>query len=749
MPAAADHNLRPLPLPAAYELRPVVAPAAATTTAASAPAAAASATLADAVDEDTELARIERELQRLELEKQNVRRMQRIVLLTPDVVAKTNAMTLELLSLSASQAEDSEEDADDKPARGLNESPRDLRHGGVQAHIDTGDEPLAQSLSRYRSMRSAEDIETKLRKLRVILNKLSAEDLPKLVQSVEDLNIDNEDLMSEVAQTVFDKAVSEPQHSATYAKFCDGIKDINYLSNRYRQGSCTMAEGIAAANSPVDESKSFRRCILNLCQDTFIGHTYDSYTDADLNTMEAEQRSTVLAARRRFYGAIRFFGELYLQGMLSILVIVRCIDSLLHRASSCENAVEALCCLVSTTGKQLDVEDREKLDEFMPQLKAITIEKTYSPRVLSLMGDIVKLRDLKWDAGEEQGEGGLGTAFGDLNIDVNANSALMSDLVRSLKAAADNGKLEVTNALVGLACAREQEHLLIAARDGDIDMVHVLIACGARLNCKNCIRQTPLIQAIIFGHEEVAKLLVNSNAVIEHMDGAGMSPLMWAAMYGRTEALIALVGARASLDVTLGNHRSALMYAAISGHSLAVEVLLGARAPLEARDHAGWTALMHAADKGHYDVTKVLIDYRADMNARCPRTQKTPLTIAQEKGHTAIVQLLQNPRTGGVSREDATSRAEETVDCSICYVPCLPDERLQILACRHKYHHNCIEKWLRRADSCPMCRRIVDDDAGEDVEDVEGDEDDEDYEDFQLYELYGGDSAFLPADEDD
>ena len=225
----------------------------------------------------------------------------------------------------------------------------------------------------------------------------------------------------------------------------------------------------------------------------------------------------------------------------------------------------------------------------------------------------------------------------------------------ALMAAAYDGQSDATRVLIEATCARERQDILLAARNGDVALVQGLLASGADVDSRNCIRQTPLIQAIIFGHEEVAKLLVNSNAAMEFMDGIGMSPLMWAAMYGRTEVLRALIRARASFEVKPGNERTALMYAANNGHSLAVKMLVAARASLDVRDHAGWTALMCAADNGHYEASKVLIDAGADMNVHGLEDEETALTLAQEKGHSAVVQLLQN--AGNRFRQEPTSLA--------------------------------------------------------------------------------------------
>ena len=42
-------------------------------------------------------------------------------------------------------------------------------------------------------------------------------------------------------------------------------------------------------------------------------------------------------------------------------------------------------------------------------------------------------------------------------------------------------------------------------------------------------------------------------------------------------------------------------------------------------------------------------------------------------------------------------------DCSICLLP-LANNKNKTLPCNHKYHHDCIEKWLNIKNICPLCR---------------------------------------------
>jgi len=46
-------------------------------------------------------------------------------------------------------------------------------------------------------------------------------------------------------------------------------------------------------------------------------------------------------------------------------------------------------------------------------------------------------------------------------------------------------------------------------------------------------------------------------------------------------------------------------------------------------------------------------------------------------------------------------------DCSICYE--ILESDIKTLDCAHVYHKGCIERWCCRANTCPLCRAIIDD----------------------------------------
>lgn len=45
--------------------------------------------------------------------------------------------------------------------------------------------------------------------------------------------------------------------------------------------------------------------------------------------------------------------------------------------------------------------------------------------------------------------------------------------------------------------------------------------------------------------------------------------------------------------------------------------------------------------------------------------------------------------------------------CVICTEDFSPDEDVLLLSCSHAYHRDCIRKWFREQNVCPICRKVI------------------------------------------
>ena len=59
-----------------------------------------------------------------------------------------------------------------------------------------------------------------------------------------------------------------------------------------------------------------------------------------------------------------------------------------------------------------------------------------------------------------------------------------------------------------------------------------------------------------------------------------------------------------------------------------------------------------------------------------------------------------------VERATRATAFTDSATCSICIAPHERRGSVQ-LRCGHCYHRACVSQWLRRADTCPMCRTRV------------------------------------------
>jgi E3 ubiquitin-protein ligase RNF38/44 len=80
-------------------------------------------------------------------------------------------------------------------------------------------------------------------------------------------------------------------------------------------------------------------------------------------------------------------------------------------------------------------------------------------------------------------------------------------------------------------------------------------------------------------------------------------------------------------------------------------------------------------------------------------------TVENRKGATvAQIETLpaQTVPAGGLLGE-----AGEKLSCAVCLEEFVEGAQLRALPCLHKYHKDCIDKWLQQKAACPVCNRAV------------------------------------------
>jgi uncharacterized protein len=184
-----------------------------------------------------------------------------------------------------------------------------------------------------------------------------------------------------------------------------------------------------------------------------------------------------------------------------------------------------------------------------------------------------------------------------------------------------------------------------AARGSDED-IRRLAQAGADLNTRDNNGRTPLHVAAFQGHGAAAQALITLGADPALLDDQRYDAVTIAAVRDDMPTLKALlaVGANAKL-VTSVYDGTALIAAAHLGHDGVVRELIRAGAPLDHVNNLGWTALIEAVILGdggrrHTQTVRALLEAGADPRIS-GRNGSTPLQLAQTRGYSGMVSLLQ------------------------------------------------------------------------------------------------------------
>jgi ankyrin repeat protein len=158
-----------------------------------------------------------------------------------------------------------------------------------------------------------------------------------------------------------------------------------------------------------------------------------------------------------------------------------------------------------------------------------------------------------------------------------------------------------------------------AVRQGNREMVQVLLAAGADVNSVDRQKQTVLM---MLGEEATSDIvwdLVNAGAKLNLQDEDGDTALMAAAMEKNLPALLALLHAGAKVELKNDEGQTALMLAAEDSQLANVRALVRAGANLNAQDNDGWTPLDYAYSSDDEKIIKLFLSYGAITGKRKPK----------------------------------------------------------------------------------------------------------------------------------
>ena len=188
--------------------------------------------------------------------------------------------------------------------------------------------------------------------------------------------------------------------------------------------------------------------------------------------------------------------------------------------------------------------------------------------------------------------------------------------------------------------------VIIAARDGKLDFVKVLLGYERNIEARGTIKIdeeiidgcTALWAAARNGHLAVVRLLIEQNAEVDARTSTNSTPLRAAAFDGHLDIVRCLVENGADVNARNVFRSIPLMAACYNGHIDVATYFVENGADINLENHIGETSLHIVARKGHVEVVGKLLALGAEQkqNHKC----LTPLLEASNNCKIEMVEYL-------------------------------------------------------------------------------------------------------------
>lgn len=206
--------------------------------------------------------------------------------------------------------------------------------------------------------------------------------------------------------------------------------------------------------------------------------------------------------------------------------------------------------------------------------------------------------------------------------------------------------------------------LHLAAKSGNVAMMHNLVMAGAKVDEPDRRMRTPLHVAVENGHEAAADYLLANKANVNAKNIDGTTPLMLANRASMAQSLLA---SKAEVNARDNAGKTALQGAVEAANEELVGMLLRRKADPNIFSE-GATPLMRAVLLGDIGTVKALLDGGADPNKISPMpntTRNTPFYPVQvavvNKRADLVEMLLAYKADAGVTDEDGFTLLHQAV----------------------------------------------------------------------------------------
>lgn len=179
-----------------------------------------------------------------------------------------------------------------------------------------------------------------------------------------------------------------------------------------------------------------------------------------------------------------------------------------------------------------------------------------------------------------------------------------------------------------------------------------IVTCG--FGMRDTSGATALDNAVIWGQEDIVKLLLEHHADVSIKNRIGWTPLFYASSAGQSEIAEMLIQHGAEVSPRDNRGDTPLCAASLQGRTNIISILLAHGADINTfNNQNGYTPLHWALLTGNEPTVALLLEHGANVNAK-DFFGRTPLTAVIRSGKTNIIELLR--RYGGKESDPSEVR---------------------------------------------------------------------------------------------
>ncbi|CAH1800156.1 unnamed protein product [Owenia fusiformis] len=231
-----------------------------------------------------------------------------------------------------------------------------------------------------------------------------------------------------------------------------------------------------------------------------------------------------------------------------------------------------------------------------------------------------------------------------------ANPDIMDRRRRTpLMYALERNNEEVANLLLDHRCSlnmltdNKDSVLHSACLAGCLNCVKKLISLGSKINAKNLYDDTPAVYAVMNGHVDILRYLIQQKCNLEFCNKeTGRSCMHVAAYYGHVECLDVLVEAGCDIDALDYDHNTPLMDAVCEAQVESVKYLIEKGANVNNQNKQNETPILciDVEKPNTFTIAKLIIQANCDLRFSNEAKIENPFDSALRMGRFTVAKLL-------------------------------------------------------------------------------------------------------------